>query len=1212
MGKKTLNGGRVFMKKILAITTINNTLSLKEAIDKIKKQYTDLLQIRKIYLEEYEDPAMPLDDIVKSINESDIIIIEIMGDVRLTRELPGLLEGKNKTVVVLAFGPSPLIHLLSMGKLKGLDLLQVFHEKGLNFDQYLQKSKENELREKTEELLDQDVMEDVKHWLQAREYYRQSESENLKNFLLFLLKNYTDIDGLKKIDDPAQNPSNGLYLPYQGIYHDLEDYKEKIDYNSEKPSIGVLFYSGMHFDDTRPLAEAIYEHLRDDANILVVFSNVEDNIKTINKYLQDIDLFINLQYFQINGGPLGGNPKHTIHYFQKENAPYIIGLRGYETNVHEWKKQEYELNPLEIILGVTLPELDGGIEPIFIAGLETVIDPEMGRVKFIKVLPDRMEKLAARIRKWLTLRKKENKYKHLAILTYNYPPGEENLGISGYLDVFSSLGIFLEKLHDKGYQIKLPEGKIKDLFLEEGGVNNPKYHQKSGLRFKTQDYISWFNQLPKIVQKSVISNWGEPPGDIMVEGDEIILPGFSLGNVFLGVQPSRGVHEDLANSYHDKNLPPHHQYLAYYCFLEEIFRADALLHFGMHGTLEFTPGKQVGLSSCCFPDLLIGTMPHIYYYWVGNTSESTIAKRRSYAQCISYASPPMKSSGLYEDYLTLEELLNQYMEEKDEKTKNLIFEIAYELHIPPKIDEISHEIYKMKRKLIPNGFHIMNRQIQGEDLINYLLGVLRMDREYPSILKLQAQHEGLIWENVKNTPMIVKVENRAKKIIEDVINGVATPWLPEGYGDYINEITSNIDNSKEAEGLLNALDGCYITPSRGGDPIRDPDVYPTGKAMYAFDPRQIPTVTAEIRGQRAAELLLDSYHKKYGQYPQRVGIVLWGFETMKTGGDSLATILALMGVRIKHQKGPWFKNLEIIPLDEIGRPRIDVTVTICGIFRDTLATHIEWINRAVRMVAHLEEPSGKNYVRQHYLEDQEELGNLALARVFGPAPTEYATSIRSLVENGNWQKEEELVENYRESMCYVYQEDGAQENVKAFNSAMEGVDLVSQERDNSEYEVTDLDHYYEFLGGLSSTIESQKGEQVEIMVVDSTEEEIHVENLAKTIQRATRTRLLNPNWIEGMLKHEFHGAQKVQNSLEHLLGFAATTHQVESWLFDEAADKLLFDDDMRKKIQENNPYAAVKMGETLLETEKRGYWRTNEEKIKELRNLIINMESNLE
>ncbi|NYB52117.1 MAG: magnesium chelatase subunit H [Methanobacteriaceae archaeon] len=1230
------------MKKILALTTINNTLSLKDAVEKIKKEHGELVKIRKVYLEEYEDPTISLEDIEKSIKQSDIILVDIRGDIRLARELPKLLDGKDKTVVVTVWGSPQILAMTKMGNFNGQEVIKTFQAHDMDLDHIIRYQKQDELPGKMDELLEDEVRQDMELWLQSLEYYGQNDSENLKNFILFLLKNFAGVEGLGEIPPAIEQPLYGLYLPYQGIYQDMEEYKRRIRFDDELPTVGVLFYGGMHFDDTRPLADALFEHLRGDANVLVVFSHVEKNITAINEYLKDIDLFVNLQYFQINGGPMGGSPEPTLKFFQKVDVPYLLSLRGYETDVHQWQSGEHDLSPLEIILGVTMPELDGAIEPLFTAGLETIQDPEMGRVKIIKVLPDRMEKQAQRIRKWLSLRKKENKDKKIAILTYNYPPGEENLAGSGYLDVFASMEIFLKQLQENGYHFDLPDEKLKDLFLKEGILNSPKYHQKTGIKIRKDEYISWFLKLPEDVQVMVKNHWGEPPGDIMVEGDRIILPGINLGNIFLGVQPSRGVHENPEDAYHDKELPPHHQYLAYYYYLEHVYGADALLHFGMHGTLEFTPGKQVGLSSSCFPDLLIGTLPHIYYYWVGNTSESTIAKRRSYAQCISHASPPMKSSGLYEDYLNLEELLNQYQENKDEKTLKIIEEMAEKLHLPLSADEISKELYRMKKRLIPHGLHVLDYKPNQEQLTDYLLGVLRIERQYPSILKLVAEaieedetektqqtriNESQLEDEAKIVIKSLIKENSLSKVssrLEDTLEenasgkgepqtkGNILPHLPDGYVEYVQGIIANIDGSQESQGLLKALEGRYITPCRGGDPIRDPDVYPTGRAMYAFDPRQIPTVAAESRGQMAAELLIKSYLEEHGTYPERVGIVLWGFETLKTGGDTIATILALLGMRIKHQKGAWFKNIEVIPLEELGRPRIDVTITICGIFRDTLATHIDFINRAVRRVTRLEESPEDNYPRKHYLEDSEKLGDLAMARIFGPAPTEYATSMRTRVENGNWEEEEELVENYQESMQYAYQEGTITESAEAFNRAISQVDLVTQERDNTEYEVTDLDHYYEFLGGLARTIESKRGEKADIMVVDSTEEEVRVEGLSQTIQRASRTRLLNPAWVDGMLNHEFHGAQKIQNSLEYLLGFAATTGQVENWLFDEAADKLLFDEKMRKRIQENNPYAAVKMGETLLETERRGYWEADEEKIKELRNLVVEMDAEVE
>lgn len=1197
--------------KIFALTTINDTSSLKEALEKIKKEYGDIVAVKKVYIDEFENPDVPLDPIKEEIDSSDIILVDIRGDGRIARELPRMLEGKDKTVAVLIAGSRDIWRLTRMGKFKGETIFKG-EERQFDISTYIKAKKFSELAKNLGKLLPYGTLKDMRNWVLAQQYYSAGDAENIKNLILLMLRDYGGIKEIKNIP-PPRILDYALYLPKTGFVEEVEEFKKLLPYDPKKPTVAVLMYIGLHFNECRVMADAIYERLKDDFNLLFIVSKVEYNVDSIRKYLRDLkpDLFLNLQYFRIHGGPYGGDPEVTYKLLQNLDVPVLMGLRAYATEVEEWRKSKEGLNPLEIVIGVTLPELDGCIEPIFIAGMEASEDPILGRGKRLRVLEDRIEKLTERIKNWIALRKTPNNEKRIAIITYNYPPGEENLASAGYLDVFESLRIFLEKLKDSGYKVEIPKTSLKDLFLSFGIVNSPNYIQKSGIRISLDKYLAWFRTLPRSVQESVVKHWGDPPGNVMVDEKDIVIPGAILGNVFLGVQPSRGVHEDPEKAYHDKDLPPHHQYLAFYFFLEKEFRANAIVHFGMHGTLEFTKGKEIALSSDCFPDILIGKIPHIYYYWIGNPSESTIAKRRSYALCISHGSPPMRTSELYGKYLLLEDLLNQYDEKKDEKTLEMIKEIANELHLPEDTPELRKELYRMKRRLIPYGLHVIDKKWSEEEILDYLLGVLRIDREFPSILKLIAKQKGLEWEEIKGSRFADEIEKEAKTILKEILNGNIPKWLPKGYLEFLRSIVKRTQSSSESEALLKALDGRYILPARAGDPIRDPDVYPSGRAMYAFDPRQIPTVSAEVRGRRAAELLIDSYLKKHGKHPESVGIVLWGFETMKTGGDTIAMILSLLGVRLKH-KNPWFKELEVIPLEELGRPRIDVVITICGIFRDTLGTHIDLINRAIEMVANLEEPPEKNYVRKHFLELRGELKDFALARIFGPSPTEYATSMRTLVESGAWKDEKDLVRSYEDSMSYAYFKKRIEKNEKAFSSLLKLVDVVTQERDNSEYEVTDLDHYYEFLGGLSRSVQEKKGERAEILVVDSTEEDVVVEDLKVSIERATRTRLLNPRWIEGMLKHDFHGAKKVKDRVEYLLAFAATTGKVENWVFDEVADKLVFDERTRKKLQQNNPYATMKMCELLLEAEKRGYWNVEEEKLKKLRSIILNMESELE
>ncbi len=1201
------------MEKILALTTINDMTAIREAVKQIREEYGNIVAVKKIYLDDYENPDISLDELKEEIENSHILLIDIRGDNRLSRKLHLLLEGKEKTVVVLVASGQHIWKLLKMGKFKG-EMIFKGEEKEFNLQTYLKVKKFSELTEKLGKILPFGTLKDMRNWVLAQQYYNEGDPENIKSLILMLLKEYAGVKGINKIP-PPRIFEYGIYLPKRGFFYDIHEFKKALPYNPEKNTVAVLMYGGMHFNECKVMADSLFEYLHNDLNLIFIASKVQFNIEALLKYLKNlkVDLLLNLQYFRIHGGPYGGEPEPTYQLLKELDIPLLCGLRASSTDLEKWRISKEGLNPIEIVIAVTLPELDGAIEPIFISGLKSFDDPLIGKIKEPKALEDRVEKLAKRIKNWIILRNTPNEKKRIAILTYNYPPGEENLASASYLDVFESLRIFLERLKERGYKLDKSFTDVKEIFLSNAILNSPKYTDKMpSIRIPFSEYLSWFDNLSDKVKKNVIEHWGKPPGNIMVDKKgNILIPGVYLGNIFIGIQPSRGVHEDVDKAYHDKELPPHHQYLAYYFFLERVFQAHAIIHFGMHGTLEFTKGKEIALSSECFPDILIGNMPHIYYYWIGNPSESTIAKRRSYALCISHASPPMKTSGLYEKYIILEDLLNQYEEKKDEKTLEVIKEIASELHLPSDVSEIRKELYRMKRRLIPCGLHVMDKKLGEEEMIDYLLGVLRIDREFPSILKLVANNNGLDWDKVKETKLATEIENQAKEVIRDLLKNNQIKGLQKEYQDFVRKIVENIYRSSESDTLLLALEGRYILPARAGDPIRDPEVYPSGRGMYAFDPRLIPTIAAEVRGRKAADLLIESYLKKYGKFPESVGIILWGFETMKTGGDTIATILNLLGVRIKHKKNPWLKELEVIPLEELNRPRIDVLITICGIFRDTFGTHIDLINRAIKMVAVLNEPPERNFVRKHSLQLKNNLDDHALARIFGPSPTEYATSMRTLVESSAWKDERDLVKSYEESMCYAYFKGKIEKNEKAFSNLVKLIDIVTQERDNTEYEVTDLDHYYEFLGGLSRTVQDKKGQKAEIMVIDSTEEDVFAEDLKLSIERAVRTRILNPKWIEGMLKHNFHGAKKIKDRVEYLLGFAATTGKVENWIFDDIADKFIFNDDMRNKLYENNPYATVKMAELLFESAKRGYWRVDEEKMDKLLQLIMNTEEDI-
>lgn len=1202
------------MISILGILT-RGTISLKNAVDEVKKDLGSIFNFTVVYADDYEDRNVPLDNLRQLIDKSDIILVDLRGDPRLGRELGSLLEGKNKTVIPL-IGNTYVFRLARMGKFIGSKFFKEV-DRPFNVNVFLKVKKFSEITKKLGKLIPFGMLKDMRNWVMFQQYYSNGDLENLKNLILLVLKEYGGVRSIRSVPEPVEDKYL-LYVPNGGKEkeYDIDVYKKRMGFDSKKPTVVVFMYNGIHFDDSKVIADGIYRYLKDYVNFIFLASRPEYNVEALRKYLgnEKVDIILNTQYFRLNGGPYGGDPSPTYDFLTRKDALVLYLLWLYHTDKKEWEIKKEGMTPIELVISVSLPELDGQIEPFLVGITETDnASEEFGRVRVLKVMEDRMSKFSERVKRWLRLRSVDNNEKRVAIITYNYPPGEENLASAGYLDVFKSIEVFLKRLKNEGYNVSIPDISIKDLFVKNGIANSAKYISDGNLiRVSLDEYVSWFNTLPEDVRNEVCEKWGQPPGNVMVDGQDILIPGVSLGNVFVGVQPSRGVFEDPDKAYHDKDLPPHHQYLAFYFYLQRKFKVDAIIHFGMHGTLEFTKGKEVGLSGKCYPDILIGDIPNIYYYWVGNPSESTIAKRRSYAICISHASPPVRVSGLYEKYITLEDLLNQLENDKSEELLNTINEIALELNLPTDIEKLSKELYKMKTRLIPYGLHIMDSTLSKEEVIDYLVGVLRFDREEKSLHSIIAEREGYDWDSIRHTKMEVIIEDKVRQVVGQIIEGQKVVWLPEKYHKYITSLARNVDFSKESEALLRALSGRYIFPFIAGDPIRTPEVYPTGRGMYAFDPRLIPTIPAQARGTRNAQLLLENYLKKYGSYPETVGIVLWGFETMKTGGDTIATILSLLGVRFKHRKNPWMKDLEVIPLEELGRPRVDVVVTMCGIFRDTFGLHINLLNKAVEMVAKIDESVDMNYVRKHYVEMKDKFGEFSTARIFGPSPTEYATSMRTLIESRSWDTEEDLVKSYDDSMSYAYLGYRVDKRLDVFSEISRSVDIVTQERDNVEYEVTDLDHYYEFLGGLSRSVQSKRDKKIEILVSDTTDGNVEVEDLADVISRSARTRILNPVWIEGMLKHDFHGTKKISDRIENLLGFSATTGKVENWVYDQVADRLIFNQDMREKLIKNNPYATLKIVEILIDATRRGYWITTDQKVDSLKQILLSIEGDIE
>ncbi|MDH7597323.1 MAG: magnesium chelatase subunit H [Methanothrix sp.] len=1235
--------------KITCVSTVHSS-ALVSAARKIKEVYAIPLELRVYYPEQLDfcaDPESFSDDLMSS----DAVLVDIRGSGRAEEIVYDTLKNAENIVVNLVSPVGRLMSITRLGSFRGSSVAERLRAGEVRDPEELwgKIKRIQGIVETAGRVAPLGPVRDAGNYIKIAKYWRYGGPENLKNLLILLLREYLGCD-LPRAADPVPFPEYGIY--HRGIFLDSQEaLLPHLD--PERASIGVLFYGNMHFDQCLPVLEALNEVLG-DANIIPVFSDGIHNLRAIRSFfLRDgpvIDAMINLTWFRINGGPLGGDPELTKKLLKELDVPVFAPVSMYQSCIDDWERSEAGLSPTESIMAVIWPELDGCVEPIPCCGIRSFKVDNM-EVREVAAIDDRISRIASRIRSWIRLRREQNARKRIALIIYNYPPGEENLGRASYLDVFASLKRLLHAMRDAGYTLSVPDRELDALFCGMAAVNTGKWlHAETALKgcpsMSLEEYLQVFKSLPEDLQRDIVEFWGEPPGDVMVSHGRILIPGLDLGNIFIGVQPSRPPlsNKDLREAAHDKTKPPHHQYIAFYHWLQRIWRADAVVHVGTHGLAEFMKGKELALSSRCYPDMLIGDMPNLYFYHVVNTSEVVIAKRRLYATTISYNSPPYTDADLYESYVDLEGLIDEHSEAvtydpgRAERLRERILESAGRLNIRAKsIDEIQDVLYEMKRRIIPKGLHVLGERYSDEDLKNFLQMLLRYDRDgVRSLNSIVAEALGMDYrELLKNRSReINEIDRICSEIINAAMKGSGERYPVEIRGHLNSELKKTLrygletvrrysENHTEIENFLRGLDCRFIEPSVGGDIIRSPHALPTGRNLVQFDPTRVPTPDAIKRGEEIAENTIQACMDRTGSYPNMVGVILWGFETTKTGGETIGQILSYLGVRLERDPGSMAFRLVPFTLDELGRPRVDCLVNICGFFRDMFPNVVQLLDRAFALVSSLDEPLDLNYVRKHTLEnmsillqkgiDERQARVLAKGRIFGPRAGEYGTRMLPLIEDSVWRTEEELAEVYASSMSHIYTEGvHAQQHPDLYRSNISRVDLVSQIRDSHDWEFVDLDHYFEFFGGLSSAIRSVRGREPVMLVSDTTGEIIRTEDIRSAVEMGVRTRLLNPRWIDGMLAHRFHGAQQIADRIENMLGLAATTHSVESWIWSSIAERYIFDEIMRKRLLENNQYAAVKIGEWLMEAYRRGYWNANDDEMERLRRICLEMEGEIE
>ncbi|EME31620.1 magnesium chelatase subunit H [Galdieria sulphuraria] len=1162
--------------------------------------------------------------------------------------------------------------------------------------------------------LPSDKAQDARSFMLSFQYWLGGSPENIENFLLMIARQYvssTKNISIGVVQDPVVYPDIGIWHPVAPkMFEDAREYwnwynKEHAPLaglNNSSPVIGLLMQrthlitgDDCHYVSICQELEAL------GAKIIPVFSGGLDFAIPIEKYFYALDMngkctsnpvvdsVVSLTGFALVGGPARQDHRKAVEALQKLNRPYLCSVPLVFQTTEEWEDSDLGLHPIQVALQISLPELDGAIEPLIYSGR----DGPTGRSI---PLYDRVNILAQRALKWARLGKIPTCQKKLAITVFSFPPDKGNVGTAAYLDVFGSIYRVLEALKEQGYDVgPIPASPVELLneivHDKEAQLTSPE------LNIAYRMSVDEYRQLCEY-SEDLEANWGKPPGYLNSDGRHLLIFGKHYGNVFVGVQPSFGYEGDPMRLLFSKSASPHHGFAAYYTYLERIFQADAVLHFGTHGSLEFMPGKQVGMAASCYPDRLIYSIPNIYYYAANNPSEATIAKRRSYASCISYLTPPAENAGLYKGLKELSELVSSYQSLKNSSMRaaqicNSILEKAKQCNFEKDIaftndsdannlsteqrDQLVGIIYRrlmeIESRLLPCGLHTIGRPPTAEEAVATLVNIACIDRPeeekepMKSIPRILAESIDRNIEEIysnadrgvlNDVELLQTITLACRETVHSIVNhavneegrvekvaiGFLTDWFSKkqspwksilekyGFGSYSEEdmkpivkylqfCLQQLVSDQELSSLVKALNGEYVIPGPGGDPIRNPDVLPTGKNIHALDPQSIPTNAAIKTAKIVVDRLLERYRLESEDketYPETIAMVLWGTDNIKTYGESLAQVLWLVGVQPEPDQLGRINKLRLVSLEELGRPRIDVVVNCSGVFRDLFINQMSLLDRGIKMAAEADEPLESNYIRKHALMQAKEWNcsiRDAASRIFSNSSGSYSSNIGIAIENGGWEDEKQLHDMYisRKSFAFNSDRPGIMEQKKdLFETVLKSASVTFQNLDSSEISLTDVSHYFDAdPTKLVQSLRTDKKKPVSY-IADTTTANAQVRSLDEMVRLDTRTKLLNPKWYEGMLSSGYEGARELSKRLRNTMGWSASAGAVDNWVYEEANDTFVKDESMRKRLMNMNPNSFRQMISTLLEANGRQYWETSEENIARLRELYQEVEDRIE
>ncbi|WP_248898020.1 cobaltochelatase subunit CobN [Haloplanus halobius] len=1190
------------------------------------------------------------------------------------------------------------------------------------------------------------------------EYLDRGGASNVANCVRFLVDTYSSAD--RAHDDPVALPTEGVYHPD----HPGATYDELVaTFDPATPTVAVWFYeSHWTHENTRYVDAQVRAIEAEGADALPIFCNPatdteeqEDAEWVTDTWLLDdgdpvVDAVLSSFMFSLSMEERGraaddeGDSAEDV-FLDRLGVPVLQTVTTMRSR-SRYAASDTGVMGFELALSIALPEFDGNVITHPISGKErTDDDAGIGTApKQHFPVDDRVDHAARLAVNWARLRHTPNEEKRVAVVLHNYPPSDDGIGTAFGLDTPESTVNLLEELGSRGYDLgEAPRasdgssGESRD--PRDGGKTPPdgatlidrltaqltlddRWVAPEDVRDLSVDTVSpgqyrdWFDGVNQGLRENVIEEWGDPPDR------PFAIPGVEFGNVLVTVQPPRGFGMDPSKVYHDSDLQPPHDYVAFYAWLRHSFDADAVVHLGTHGSLEWLPGKTVGLDGASAPDGLVDDLPNVYPYIVNNPGEGTQAKRRSYAAIVDYLTPVMGNAGTYDDLAELEELADRYREagmedartDDGEALEAMIREavdeldLALELGIEGTVDEqadvrgpdaagstlaegdvtgddlpidelverIHAYLTDVKTTQIRLGLHTMGEPPIDDRLVEYLVALTRLENPgAPSLRESVAGVLGVDYERMLDEPgtddedlgmtyaqAADAVYETSRELVETLAeHGFDVPESERDAGPHdevnMNLLVVDIDPLGDARAksgahddlrtvlayiceeaaprvagaeteiprTADALNGEYVPPGGSGAPTRGGvDLLPTGRNFYTLDPRKVPAKSAWQVGREVADGVAERHRDEEGEYPEEIGVVAWGTPTVRTRGETVAQVLALMGVEPEWTDAGRVDDVTPIPLEELDRPRIDVTTRVSGLFRDAFPQAASVIHDAVDAVVALDEPHAMNYVKKHVEEEQDELvaegmdpddaETAASHRVFTTRPGGYGAGTNKAVDEGNWDDKSDLADVYVQWGGYALGSRGrVSEAHDAFERRLGTVEATVKIEDTAEQDEFDSSDWYAFHGGFITAVTEVSGSEPASYVGDSSDpDHVDVYTNEEKVRKAMRARVLNPNWLDSMAEHGYKGAGDLSTTVDVALGWDATTGVVSDHLWDEVAEKYAFDADRQEWLRDVNPWALASITDTLLEAIDRDLWDADEETEDRLRDLNLRVDGDLE